>query len=62
MWGIFAGITAFIVVYQMIEQWRLRRADKRRLTEMRKHSRWGTVGMPCGGGGQMIDVRPSAGL
>jgi hypothetical protein len=37
MWGIFAGITAFIVIYQMIEQWRLRRADKRRLTEMRKH-------------------------
>ena len=37
MWGIFAGITVFIILLQMVEEGRLRREDKKRLTGMRKH-------------------------
>jgi hypothetical protein len=37
MWGVFAGITVFIILLQMIEVWRLRREDKKRLIGMRKH-------------------------
>ena len=35
MWGVFAGITVFIVLVQMIEEVRLRRDDNKRLTVMR---------------------------
>jgi hypothetical protein len=48
------------VIYQMIEQWQLRRTDKRRLTEMRKHFSMGHRWEHCRVGGQMIDVQPSA--
>jgi hypothetical protein len=37
MWGVFAGITVFIILLQVIEGWRLRREDKKRLIGMRKH-------------------------
>ena len=37
MWGIFAGITAFIILLQIAEEWRLRRDDKKRLDDMREH-------------------------
>ena len=38
MWGIFAGITVFIILLRLIEEWRLHREDKSRLTgTIRKH-------------------------
>jgi hypothetical protein len=37
MWGVFAGITVFIVLVQMIEEARLRHEDKKRLADMRKN-------------------------
>jgi hypothetical protein len=37
MWGVFAGISLWIVLYPMIDEWREHRADKRRLADMRRH-------------------------
>jgi hypothetical protein len=51
--GIFAGISAFIVICQTIEQWQLRRTDKRRLTEMRKQFSMGHRWEHCGVSGDI---------
>jgi hypothetical protein len=37
MWGIFAGITLWIILYPMLVEWRQRQADKKRLADMRRH-------------------------
>ena len=37
MWGIFAGITLWIIVYPVFEEWRQRQLDKKRLADMRRH-------------------------
>jgi hypothetical protein len=37
MWGIFAGITLWIIAYPIFEEWRQRQLDKKRLADMRRH-------------------------
>ena len=37
MWGIFAGIALWMIVYPVIEEWRQHWLDKKRLANMRRH-------------------------
>ena len=37
MWGIFAGITLWVIVYPMFVEWRQRQLDKKHLADMRRH-------------------------
>jgi hypothetical protein len=37
MWGIFAGIALWLILYPLIEEWQQRRLDKQRLANMRRH-------------------------
>jgi hypothetical protein len=41
MWGIFAGIGLWIILYPLIRDWQDGRADKKRLAAMRKHASMG---------------------
>jgi hypothetical protein len=57
MWGIFAGITLWVIVYPMFVEWRQRQLDKKRLADMRQHfsmkHRWD---MRCRAGGWTTDI------
>ena len=37
MWGFFLGIYLVYLLYPLIEQWRQRRLDEKRLRKMREH-------------------------
>jgi hypothetical protein len=37
VWGIFAGISIFVALYPVYVDWEMRRAEKKRLSDMRKH-------------------------
>jgi hypothetical protein len=37
MWGIFAGITLWVIIYPMFAEWRQRQLDQKRLADMRQH-------------------------
>jgi hypothetical protein len=37
MWGIFAGITLWVIAYPFFEEWRQGRLDRKRLADMRRH-------------------------
>jgi hypothetical protein len=41
MWGIFAGMALWVVLYPTIREWQDKRADKKRLADMRKHALMG---------------------
>jgi len=37
MWGVFAGIALWVIVYPMYLEWRQRQLEKKRLVDMRRH-------------------------
>jgi predicted PurR-regulated permease PerM len=37
MWGFLIGLYLAIIIYPLLEEWRQRQSDKRRLTKMREH-------------------------
>ena len=37
MWGFLTGIYLVFIIYPIVEDWRQRRHDKKRLAEMRNH-------------------------
>jgi hypothetical protein len=47
VWGIFAGISIFVALYPVYVDWAMRRSEKKRLADMRKHvamrHRWDPV-------------------
>ena len=47
MWGVFAGITMWVIVYPMFLEWRQRQLDRRHLANMRRHfslkHRWDSI-------------------
>jgi hypothetical protein len=47
VWGIFAGISIFVALYPLYGDWEIRRTEKKRLSQMRKHvamrHRWDPV-------------------
>jgi hypothetical protein len=41
MWGFLIGLYLAMIIYPIIEEWQQRRADKKRLAQMRTHHAMG---------------------